>query len=58
MRSDNKGKFLFEHLTPGKYTLVPFFQSKATKYEVVPKELEVKIGHNDFHIEEPFKVII
>ena len=54
--SDAAGSFTFSLVSPGVYTLAPYFHSPTTKYEVTPSKLEVMVSHDDLLLQQPFKV--
>eukprot|EP00088_Acartia_fossae_P034516 TRINITY_DN3542_c0_g1_i4.p1 TRINITY_DN3542_c0_g1~~TRINITY_DN3542_c0_g1_i4.p1 ORF type:complete len:1220 (+),score=313.21 TRINITY_DN3542_c0_g1_i4:29-3661(+) len=54
--TDSKGEFLFPVVPPGKYYLVPFYQSATTRFEVAPGQKEIEVGLDSFRLQQPFKV--
>ena len=56
IQTDNKGRFVFPVVRPGTYTLLPFYQTAATKFEVSPGWMEVEVAGGSLLLAAPFTV--
>lgn len=54
--SDKSGKFVFPSLSPGAYSLVPYYAGAQTKFDVQPAELSFKVSHSSVTLRQGFKV--
>uniref|UniRef100_T1IP66 SD-repeat containing protein B domain-containing protein n=1 Tax=Strigamia maritima TaxID=126957 RepID=T1IP66_STRMM len=56
MESQEDGKFLFKFLTPGEYTIVPFYKGENIHFDVTPAMLTFTLGHANLVLAEKFKL--
>ncbi|XP_063218768.1 BOS complex subunit NOMO3 [Bacillus rossius redtenbacheri] len=55
--SDERGVFHFRALPPGKYKVVPHYESPTNiHFDVRPEKFEFEVTHNSIVIDSPFKV--
>lgn len=56
MTSDETGRFLFPTLSPGEYSIVPYYAGSKTKFDVKPSELPFTVIHDSLVLPQEFKV--
>jgi len=56
IKTDNRGRFMFPVVPPGKYKLVPFYQTSSTKFEVTPQMMDITVTSNSLQLPSPFIV--
>jgi hypothetical protein len=54
--SDTDGLFRFPSVPTGQYILVPFYKGEYIKFDVVPNQLSLTVGHTSVVVQEPFHV--
>eukprot|EP01114_Cavostelium_apophysatum_P010153 TRINITY_DN2361_c0_g1_i6.p1 TRINITY_DN2361_c0_g1~~TRINITY_DN2361_c0_g1_i6.p1 ORF type:complete len:1184 (-),score=357.86 TRINITY_DN2361_c0_g1_i6:30-3581(-) len=56
-RSDEKGRYAFQNIPCGTYTLVPFYRGANTTFEVIPTSKTITIDVGSLQVDQPFQVV-
>lgn len=54
--SDETGRFLFPALSPGEYSIIPYYAGSKTKFDVKPSELPFTVLQDSLILSQEFKV--
>lgn len=54
--SDETGRFLFPALSPGVYSIIPYYAGSKTKFDVKPSELPFTVVQDSLILPQEFKV--
>jgi hypothetical protein len=59
VKSNKDGQFVFPSLSPGQYTLVPFYQhDSSVKIDIQPATLSFNVAHDSVTLDTTFQVNI
>ncbi|XP_071958436.1 BOS complex subunit NOMO1-like [Antedon mediterranea] len=56
VQSDASGLFIFPSMPTGKYSVVPFYRSDLTTFDLTPANLDITVGHSSLKLSTPFKI--
>lgn len=54
--TDEDGKFKLSSISPGMYTINPFYKSDQTKFQLRPAQLKTLVTHSSVSLEDNFEV--